>query len=155
MNPFEIQKKRELIFDDTEPEQIIQAYTLLSGLENIRVAHGNRPDSLVIHYSLEHYSLEGLEKAFVKEGFRFKEKNWREKLRDALINYCEDVQYHNLRTPEHPTKKISRKSSHKPTRISCMATKMTRPKSCVNTNKPFTDCCCKAAVSNRLIAEAS
>lgn len=104
MNPFNIQKKRELFFADGSDEQLVQAYTLLSGLDNLSVIKGSLPNSLIIQYSLLHYSLEGLEKALIKQGFRFRD-TWRDRLYKLAVNYIEDVQYHNLRTPEHPTKK--------------------------------------------------
>ena len=105
MKPFELEKTLKLFFSDDSADQLAQAYLLLSGLENMRVEQGNESNTLIIHYSIEHYSLEGLEKALLKEGFQFKEKNWRDKLDEILIHYCEDVQYHNLHTPEHITKK--------------------------------------------------
>jgi len=104
MRTFDIDKTRKLIFADDSPAQLEQAYFLLSGLEHMKVERGEHPNMLIVHYSLEHYSLEGLEKALTKEGFHFKEKNWHEILDDLFIHYCEDVQYHNLSTPEHPTK---------------------------------------------------
>lgn len=104
MQPFDIEKSRKLIFADDSPTQLEQAYLLLTGLENMKVERGDDANTLIVHYSLEHYSLEGLEKALIKEGFHFKEKNWREMLDNLFIHYCEDVQYHNLSTPEHPTK---------------------------------------------------
>ena len=104
MRAFDIEKTRKLIFADDSPAQLEQAYLLLSGLENMKVERGEQANMLVVHYSLEHYSLEGLEKALTQEGFHFKEKNWHEILDDLFIHYCEDVQYHNLSTPEHPTK---------------------------------------------------
>lgn len=104
MNPFELQKTRELVFSDDPSCQVEQAYLLLSGMENMKVERGAHANSLIIHYSLEHYTHEGLEHALLKEGFHFKE-NLLDKFHKHLVHYCEDVQYHNLSTPEHPTKK--------------------------------------------------
>jgi hypothetical protein len=106
MNPFELQKQRLLVFSDNSPEQLEQAYLLLSGLENFHVERGVQPNSLLIRYSVEHYSLEALEKALAREGFRLK-IGLLERIRRLLINYCEDVQYHNLKTPEPRTKNNS------------------------------------------------
>jgi len=71
MNPFELQKERVLVFCDTPANQLDQAYLLLDGLDHFHVEKGPLPNSLLIRYSVEHYSLEGLEKALHKEGFCF------------------------------------------------------------------------------------
>ena len=60
MKPFELEKTRKLFFSDDSADQLAQAYLLLSGLENMRVEQGNENNTLIIHYSIEHYSLEGL-----------------------------------------------------------------------------------------------
>ena len=94
------------MFGDDPSNQLEQAYLLLSGLENFHVERGSQSNSLLIRYSVQHYSLEALEKALVREGFRLKE-SLLDKLRKQLIHYCEDVQYHNLKTPEPRTKNNS------------------------------------------------
>ena len=93
-----------VLYFATEPAgQIERAYALLNGLEKLRVEKCTVPTKLRISYSLRDYSLEGLEGALKKAGFCFKE-NLLNKLSKQLIYYCEDVQYHNLNTPEHLTK---------------------------------------------------
>jgi hypothetical protein len=104
MNPFELQKTRELYFSEEPADQVAQAYLLLSGMENMKVERGSQANCLIIHYSLEHYTHEGLEKALNKVGFQFKE-SFLDKVAKHMVHYCEDVQYHNLSTPEHATKK--------------------------------------------------
>jgi hypothetical protein len=106
MNPFELQKERLLVFGDKPENQLEQAYELLHGLNNFHVERGHLPNSLRIRYSVEHYSLEGLKKALVKEGFTFRQ-SMLDKVKWTLIHYCEDVQYHNLKTPEPRTKNNS------------------------------------------------
>lgn len=106
MNPFELQKQRVLVFADEPANQTEQAFLLLSGLENLQVENGPASNSLLIRYSVEHYSLEGLEKALIKEGFTFN-YGWLSKLKNGFIHYCEDVQYHNLKSPEPRTKNNS------------------------------------------------
>lgn len=101
----ETYKQHVLYFAADPAGQIERAYKLLNGLEDLRVEMGNEPDSLLVGYSLLHFSLERLETALIKEGFHFKE-NMLHKLSKKLIYYCEDVQYHNLNTPEHLTKSI-------------------------------------------------
>jgi len=103
MNPFELNKERVLIFTAEPESQITQAYILLSGLKDFQVEKGHIPNSLKIKYNVAHYSLEGLEKALQKEGFKFKYGLLRN-IKRQLVHYCEDVQYHNLKTPEPRTK---------------------------------------------------
>lgn len=106
INPFELQKQRLLVFSEDPPNQLFQAYLLLIGLEDFHVEMGPQPNSLLIRYSVQHYSLEALEKALTREGFRL-EYHLLDKIKKHLIHYCEDVQYHNLKTPEPRTKNNS------------------------------------------------
>lgn len=106
MNPFELQKQRVLVFAEEPQNQIEQAFLLLSGLDDLQVENGPTSNSLLIRYSVEHYSLEGLEKALLKEGFAFN-YGWLRKLKNGFVHYCEDVQYHNLKSPEPRTKNNS------------------------------------------------
>ena len=96
-------ESHDLFFAADPAGQIELAYTLLSGMDNMRVEKGSAPNSLRISYSLLDYSLEGLEAALKKAGFCFKE-NLLNKLSKQIIYYSEDVQYHNLNTPAHLTK---------------------------------------------------
>lgn len=93
----------ELFFAAEPAGQLERAQTLLAGLEKLKVAPGIEANSLRISYSLRDYALEGLEAALKKAGFCFKE-NLLDKLGKKLIFYVEEVQYHNLNTPEHLTK---------------------------------------------------
>ncbi len=106
MNPFELQKERLLVFSDEPAQQLEQALLILGGLSKFSVEKGPVPNSVRIRYSVENYSLEGLEKALIKEGFSFKHSFFG-KLKQTLIHYCEDVQYHNLKSPEPRTKNNS------------------------------------------------
>jgi hypothetical protein len=105
--PFETDKQRELFFSDDPPGQTERAYELLNGLEDLKVERGSQPNSLIVSYSLVDYSLDGLEQALLKEGFHFNDGVFQQISR-KLIHYCEDVQYHNLNTPEHKTKSRER-----------------------------------------------
>lgn len=93
----------DLFFAAEPAGQLERALALLGGLENLQVEISSEPNRLRISYSLRDYSLEGLEAALKKAGFCFKE-NLLDKLSKKLIYYCEEVQYHNLSTPEHLTK---------------------------------------------------
>lgn len=105
--PFETEKQRELFFAAEPPGQTERAFELLSGLEGLIVERGSQPNSLLVGYSLTDYSLDGLEQALQKEGFHFDEGVLHH-IGRKLIHYCEDVQYHNLNTPEHKTKSRER-----------------------------------------------
>jgi len=106
INPFELQKERLLVFSEEPANQIFQAYLLLIGLDDFYVEKGPLPNSLLIRYSVQHYSLEALEKALTREGFRLEYRLF-EQIKKQVIYYCEDVQYHNLKTPEPRTKNNS------------------------------------------------
>jgi hypothetical protein len=93
----------DLFFAAEPAGQLERALSLLGGLENLQVEKSAEPNRLHISYSLRDYSLEGLEAALKNAGFCFKE-NLLNKLSRKLIYYCEEVQYHNLNTPEHLTK---------------------------------------------------
>jgi hypothetical protein len=93
----------DLFFAEEPAGQLERAHALLNGLEKLYVEKSAEPNRLRISYSLREYSLEGLEGALKKAGFCFKE-TLLNKLSKRLIYYCEEVQYHNLNTPEHLTK---------------------------------------------------
>jgi hypothetical protein len=93
----------DLFFAEEPAGQLERAHALLIGLEKLFVEKSAEPNCLRISYSLREYSLEGLEGALKKAGFCFKE-TLLNKLSKRLIYYCEEVQYHNLSTPEHMTK---------------------------------------------------
>jgi hypothetical protein len=95
--------EHDLFFAEEPAGQLERAYALLCGLEKLKVEKSAEPNRLHIRYSLRDYSLEGLENALKLAGFCFKE-NLLNKLSKQLIFYCEEVQYHNLNTPEHLTK---------------------------------------------------
>jgi hypothetical protein len=107
INPFETQKARELCFTAEPAGQVERALELLNGLYEFEVERGSQPHSLRIRYDIQHYSLEGLEHALAEEGFKL-EANPLRTLGRRLIYYCEDVQYHNLKTPEWQTKSRGR-----------------------------------------------
>ncbi len=104
INPFELQKKRVLSFSEDSVSQVAQAYLLLCGMDKLKVERGSHESNLIIHYSLEDYTLEALENALAKEGFHFKESLF-DLIHKHMVHYCEDIQRHNMSTPVHPTKK--------------------------------------------------
>jgi hypothetical protein len=106
-DPIERQKQHELFFSADPPGQAGRAFELLKGLEGLRVEPGSQANSLLVSYDLLDYSMEGLETALVKEGFRFDGSIWHS-IGRTLVHYSEEVQYHNLSTPERKTKSRER-----------------------------------------------
>ncbi len=93
-------KQRELVFSGEPPGQAERAFELLSGLDDLRVERGERPNTLLVSYSLLDYSLEGLEHALTKENFRLEDSALNQ-IAKKLTYYREEVEYHNLNIPEH------------------------------------------------------
>ena len=97
--PADALKQRELVFSGNPPGQAERAFELLSGLDDLRVERGARPNSLLISYSLLNYSLEGLERALIGEDFRLEDSAINQ-IAKKLTYYREEVEYHNLNVPE-------------------------------------------------------
>lgn len=100
----ELEKQREIVFSDDLPGQADRAFQLLSGLPNCRVEHGETKNSLCVSYSLEHYTLEGLENALTEVGFSLDQSMLRSIERN-VIYYSEDTICHNMDIPMQLTKK--------------------------------------------------
>lgn len=107
INPFELDKQRDIVFSNEPPEQLEQAYLLLSGLPNCKVEYGNTPNTLRVTYNLHNYTLEGLENALTEEGFHL-DHSLLHSIGRKVIYYCEDTTCHNMEIPVHPTKKNER-----------------------------------------------
>lgn len=107
INPFELDKQRDIVFSNEPPEQLEQAYLLLSGLLNCKVEYGNTPNTLRVTYNLHNYTLEGLENALTEEGFHL-DHSLLHSIGRKVIYYCEDTTCHNMEIPVHPTKKNER-----------------------------------------------
>lgn len=103
INPFDLDKERELLFSPVPPSQADQAYQLLSGLPNCQVQRGRLPNSLLVIYNLRDYTLEGLESALIQEGFQL-DNSLLHSIGRKIIYYCEDTTCHNMDIPIHPTK---------------------------------------------------
>lgn len=102
-HPFNLDKKRELIFSAEPDGQIEQAFLLLSGLPNCKVEPGSQPNRLLVTYNLHDYTLEGLETALTNEGFVL-DNSLSHSISRKIIYYCEDTTCHNMDIPVHPTK---------------------------------------------------
>lgn len=107
INPFELHKVRDIVFDAGSSDQIGRAYQLLSGLPDFKVEYGSVPNSLRVFYNLHNYTLEGLESGLEKEGFHL-DHSVLHSIGRKVIYYCEDTTCHNLDIPVHPTKKNER-----------------------------------------------
>ena len=110
INPFESEKQRLIVFASGDAnqaafaDQVEQAYLLLNGLPNCVVERTVEPNTLLVRYNLENYTLEGLELALEQEGFHL-DHSLLHSIGRKVIYYCEDTACHNMEVPDHPTKK--------------------------------------------------
>ncbi len=104
INPGDMHKQRELVFAAEPHDQIMQAYMLLDGLAGCKVSRSDKPNTLIVAYSLEHYTLAGLERALTEQGFAL-DNSLLHRAARQVIYYCEDTELHNMDVPDHPTKK--------------------------------------------------
>lgn len=96
MLPSDLEKTREIVFHDLPEGQAQRARALLDGLDDIRAdMHSERSFTLIVQYNVRHYTLQGLEKALELQGFHL-DNSLMQKLRRALIRFCEQVQRENL-----------------------------------------------------------
>jgi hypothetical protein len=107
IDPFELNKQREIVFNAEPPGQVACAYQLLAGLPNCKVEHGDTPNSLRVTYNLRDYTLNGLEDGLTKEGFHL-DHSPLHSIGRQVIYYCEDTACHNLDIPIYPAKKNER-----------------------------------------------
>lgn len=91
-------KTRTIAFNATPPEQAKQAVRLLEGLPNLEVGLSPAPHQIWVRYSLENFTLAGLEAALASLGFHL-DNGLYHKLVRALAHYCEEVQCENLHKP--------------------------------------------------------
>lgn len=104
INPFDLDKHREILFAPEPSDQVERALLLLCGLPNLTVSSSSKPHTIEIHYNLKDYTLAGLEHALTSEGFAL-DHSFLHTVGRNIINYCEDTTLHNLETPTHITKK--------------------------------------------------
>lgn len=96
MLPCDLDKIREIVFHTLPKGQAERARALLDGLDDIRAdMHVERSFTLIVQYNVRHYTLQGLEKALELQGFHL-DNSLMQKLRRALIHFCEQVQRENL-----------------------------------------------------------
>lgn len=107
IDPHQLNKQRDIVFDAEPPDQIARAYQLLSGLPDCKAEYSDTPNALRISYNLHHYTLEGLENGLIEEGFHLDHSPLHNIARQ-IIYYLEDTTCHNLDIPAYPTKKNER-----------------------------------------------
>lgn len=104
MNPFDLEKKRELLFSTEPTGQAERALTILSGLANLKACASSRAHAVEIQYNLQNYTLAGLEHALEQEGFQL-DQSFLHHVGRNIIHYCEDTSRHNMEIRGHITKK--------------------------------------------------
>ncbi|MCX7192973.1 MAG: hypothetical protein NTY60_05025 [Proteobacteria bacterium] len=104
INPFELEKIRELWFMPEPADQTARALAILSGLANLKAFRTPKPHVLEIHYNLRDYTLAGLERALEQEGFHL-DHSFLHHIGRNIIYYCEDTTLHNMEIRGHITKK--------------------------------------------------
>lgn len=96
MLPCDLDKIREIVFHDLPEGQVERARTLLDGLDDIQAGtKSERSCTLIVQYNVRYYTLQGLEKALESQGFHL-DNSLLQKVRRALIYFCEQVQRENL-----------------------------------------------------------
>lgn len=96
MTPIDTLKRREICFNPSLPDQVPQATALLSGQEGIVVSQGRHRNSIVVEYRVPDHTLAGLEGLLSACGFHL-DNSLLQRLKRALIHYCEEVQCDNLK----------------------------------------------------------
>lgn len=99
MLPCDLEKTREVVFHPLPVGQMERALTLLQGLDELQAMVGSEPNSLQVRYSIQLYTLEGLETALASQGFHL-DNSLLTKLKRALAYFCESVQRRNLAANE-------------------------------------------------------
>lgn len=97
MLPSDLNKTREIVFEGLPPGQAKRACELLDGLDGIKACLDESRGDLVLNveYNVCYYTLESLENALLLQGFHL-EGTLLQKLKRALVYYCEKVQRENL-----------------------------------------------------------
>lgn len=104
INPFDLEKQRELVFAVEFADQVPRALAILSGLPNLRVSPTPKVHVLTLHYNLRNYTLSGLEHALEQEGFHL-DRSFLHQISRNVVYYCEDTSLHNMEIRGHLTKK--------------------------------------------------
>lgn len=96
MQPADLEKIREIVFHHLPDGQAARARELLDGLDGIEASVKLEcRRTLIVQYRVTHYTLQGLEKALEEQGFHL-DNSLMQKIRRALIYFCENVQRENI-----------------------------------------------------------
>ncbi|MFA6063204.1 MAG: hypothetical protein WC736_11475 [Gallionella sp.] len=104
INPFDLDKQRELVFANEPAHQAVRALAILSGLPNMHAFSSAKPNVVVIQYNLRDYTLASLEHALEHEGFQL-DHSFLHHVGRNIIYYCEDTTRHNMEIRDHVTKR--------------------------------------------------
>lgn len=103
INSFDLEKKRELLFDAHPADQVTRALSILSGLPGLQAKLSANPHAISISYNLQNYTLENIERALEHEGFLLNH-SFLHSVGRNIIYYCEDTCCHNMEIRGHATK---------------------------------------------------
>jgi hypothetical protein len=96
MLPSDLNKTREIVFHELPAGQAARARELLDGLEEMEAGiQEQHACVLIVKYNVRSYTQEGLEKALESQGFHL-DNSLMQKLKRALVYFCEKVQRENL-----------------------------------------------------------
>lgn len=99
MEHADTERVRQLSFASLPAGQAKQALILLHDLPHLVVQGTVGDTGLLIRYELPFYTLEKIEFALIDQGFHL-DGSLLNKLRRALIHYCENLQCQNMTQPE-------------------------------------------------------
>lgn len=88
-------KQRRIVFHRLPPGQAEAAAALLAGIDGLSVRRERDGVSLRVDYDLPGFTLQGIEEALEGRGFHL-DGSLLQRLRRALIHYCEAVQCENM-----------------------------------------------------------
>lgn len=103
MQPVDLTKHRDIVFDALPPEQTQQAARLLGRLAGVTCAVFLTERRVHVSYTLPFWTLETLEQRLLEAGFHL-DGSLLQRLRRALVHYTESVQMENLHHPEREYK---------------------------------------------------
>ena len=107
MQPVDLSKQRDIVFDSLPTDQAVQAARLLNRLPAVEAQAIPEAHSVVVNYQVTQWCLEELEAQLLQAGFHL-EGSILQRIRRALVHYTEAIQRENLHFPEreHKSKEV-------------------------------------------------